>query len=68
MHGDKFGSIRKRCLNLDFINHFRHACHYIFAGKNGSTKRHQFGHRFSITGSFLQLAADKRNGFWIIQL
>src|SRR5687768_3630608 len=68
MDGDEFRAVRKSCLDLDVMDHFRHALHDLFAGQQCRAVRHEVGDCSSLARPFQQGGRDVGDNLGIVQL
>jgi len=68
MDGDQLGSVRKRPLDLDFVDHFGNAFHDRVGWKNGRSEAHDLGDRTAVANQFEDFRGDEGHSLRMIQL
>src|SRR2546429_9737181 len=58
MYGHQFRAIGEGGLDLDLVDHFRHAIHDVFALQDGAAVHHDFGDALAVARGFQDLRRE----------
>src|SRR5207237_763590 len=67
VNGDQLRAIRKRALDLHFVNQLGHAFHHVLTAEQLAAKVHQLGDGPAVPNELEHLRGDERDGFGMIQ-
>ena len=67
MHGDEFGAVWKRRLDLHVVNHLGDAVHHLRGGDDMRPRLHQVSHGAPVARPLHHKIGNQRNGFRVVE-
>src|SRR4029453_505000 len=68
VNGDELGAVGERALDLNFLDHLRHAFHHVVATEDAEPRRHPLRHGPPVADALEDLRGDERERLGVVEL